>query len=156
MSEKRYVVELDEEEREELRGIIQAQRMSVEKRVRAQVLLMIDQGPNGARWTDEQAAQAYGRRVETVALLRRRLVERGFWGALERKPQVCPSRIRKLDEEGERELVAIAQGEPPEGRARWTLHLLARQLVVQEVVSSISHETVRKGLKKTSLSPTVK
>jgi len=156
MSEKRYVVELDEGEREELKGIIGARSMSVEKRIRAQVLLMVDQGPEGAKWTDEQAAKAYGRRVETVAELRRRLVERGFRGALERKPQVSPSRIRKLDEAGERELVAIAQSEPPEGRVRWTLHLLARQLVVHKVVSSISHETVRKGLKKTSLSPTVK
>ena len=156
MSEKRYVVELDAGERKELKDILRARRMSAEKRVRAQVLLMVDQGPEGAKWTDEQAAQAYGRRVETVTALRKRLVERGFRGALERKPQVRPSRIRKLDEVGERELVAMAQGEPPEGRARWTLHLLARQLVVLKVVSSISHETVRKGLKKTSLSPTVK
>jgi transposase len=150
MSEKRYVVELSEAERQELLSVIKARRMSAEKRVRAQILLMVDQGQEGAKWTDEQAAEAYGRRVETVAGLRKRLVERGFRDALERKAQVRPSRVRKLDEEGERELVALAQSEPPEGRARWTLHLLAQRLVVLKVVPSISHETVRKGLKKTN------
>jgi hypothetical protein len=156
MSEKRYIVELNAEERSKLQKVIRARHMSAEKRIRAQVLLMIDQGPEGAKWTDEQAAQAYGCQAQTVALVRRRLVERGFHGALERKAQVSPSRLPRLDQKGERELIALAQSEPPEGRARWTLHLLAQKLVVHEVVSSVSHETVRKCLKKTTLSPTVR
>jgi transposase len=82
--------------------------------------------------------------------VRQRLVERGLEGALARKKQQRPSRQRLLDGKREAELIALACSAPPEGRARWTLHLLADRLVELQVVESISHETVRQTLKKTN------
>ena len=148
MSEKRYVVRLTAKERERLTEVINAERMCKQKRKRAQVLLMIDEGKFGPKWTDAQAVEAYHCGVNFPAQLRQRLVEHGFEGALERKPQAEPSRKRVLDEDGERELIAIAQSEPPNGRARWTLELLGRQLVRLRIVDSISSYTVRNALKK--------
>jgi hypothetical protein len=77
-------------------------------------------------------------------------VEEGLESAVNRKKQVRPSRQRLLDGEAEARLIAIACGAPPEGRTRWTLHLLADRLVELRMVDSISHETVRQTLKKTS------
>lgn len=154
MTTKKYVVGLTEEERSTLRALLKKKRVSARRRTRAQVLLKIDEGEHGPAWTDEAAADAYDVNVKTVASLRQRLVELGFEAALEHKKQVRPSRQRKLEESGEQELLAIAQSAPPDGRARWTLHLLADRLVKLEVVDSISHETVRKALKKTTSSRT--
>ena len=148
MSRKRYIVKLSADEREALMGVINARRMCKQKRKRAHVLLMIDEGEFGPRWTDEQAVEAYHCGVNLPAQLRRRLVERGFDAALERKPQARPSRQRKLDDDGERELIAITESDPPDGRARWTLELIGNRLIELRIVDSISYETVRTALKK--------
>ena len=79
-------------------------------------------------------------------------VEAGLDAALERKEQQRPSRAKKLDGEKEARLIAVACSEPPSGRAKWTLHMLADELVSLKVVDEISHETVRQTLKKTNLS----
>ena len=84
--------------------------------------------------------------------VRRRCVEEGLERALGRKEQLN-RRPKKLDGQGEAHLVALACSQPPEGRAGWTLHLLADQLVEREIVESISTETVRRSLKKTGSSP---
>lgn len=153
MSEKGYIVRLSEGERKQLMDVVRGERVAARKRTAAQVLLMVDQGEGGPKWTDKEAAEAYHCHPNHVATLRRRLVERGFDSVLERKPQARPSRIRKLDEAGERELIATAQSDPPQGRVRWTLHLLGEHLVQLKVVKdSISHETVRRVLKKTIFS----
>ena len=133
--------------------LVKKERVSARKRARAQVLLKVDEGEFGPAWTDEQAAEAYDVHVNTVHAIRRRLVEQGLEGALNRKKQKMPSRQRKLNESAERELLAVAQSPPPTGRARWTLHLLADQMVQLEIVDSISHETVRQALKKMTSSP---
>jgi hypothetical protein len=157
MSEKRFLVQLSEAERQHLMGAVKSERISVRKRTAAQVLLMIDQGEYGPSWTDAEAAEAYHCHPNHVTDLRRRLVVRGFEAVLERKAQVRPSRVRKLDAAGEKELIAIAQSDPPDGRVRWTLSLLAGQLVCLNVVEdSISRETVRRALKKTTLHRTAK
>ncbi len=149
MSEKRYVVSLSADERETLMTVINAKRMCRQKRKRAQVLLMVDEGEFGPKWTDVQAVEAYHCGVHLPAQLRQRLVERGFEAALERRLQAHPSRKRKLDKAGEREVIAIAQSDPPDGRVRWTLELIGRRLVKLSIVEdSISYETVRKALKK--------
>ena len=148
MSEKRYVVRLTEGERSMLLALVKKKRVAARKRTRAQVLLKVDEGEHGPAWTDEEAADAYHVHVNTVRAIRSRLVELGIEAALQRKKQLRPSRQRKLNESAERELLAIAQSQAPDGRARWTLHLLADQLVQLDVVDSISHETVRKSLKK--------
>jgi transposase len=145
---KKYIVRLTQEERERLNGLVSKGRASARKIGRARVLLKVD--ADDSNWTDKQAADAFGMRVNTVADIRQRFVEEGLDGALERKEPDEPPRRRKLDGAGEARLIAIACGEAPKGRGRWTLRLLAGQLVELAIVDGISHETVRRTLKKTS------
>jgi transposase len=157
MSEKRYQVNLTEEERGQLRGIVDSNgRVARAKRMRAQVLLKVDQGQHGSGWTDEKAAEAFDVDVSTVHTIRKQLVLEGLEGALERKKAAVPSRKRIFDAKGEGEVLAVATGKPPDGHARWTLRLLAGEVVRLEIVESVSHETVRKVLKKGICSPTAK
>lgn len=154
MAGKRYVVRLSEEERTSLVKMIRAEKgVPPKKRLRAQILLKVDQGEHGPGWTDEQTAKGLDVHVNTVHAVRRELVTNGFETALSRKKQRQPSRVRVFDEAKERTLVATAQSEPPQGRARWTLHLLADRMVQLEIVERVSHETVRKVLKKTRSIP---
>ena len=157
MSEKRYIVRLSEQERADLIGVVNTEeRVAKRKRRRAQILLKIDAGEHGPAWTDERAAEAFDVHVVSVQKIRQQLVIEGFEAALNRKRQDPPPRRPVFDEGKERTLVALAQGEPPAGRARWTLHLLADELVRLEVVDTVSYETVRKVLKKTRSIPTGK
>jgi len=157
MSEKRYVVKLTEEERSTLTDLVKTEkRVAARKRTHAAVLLKVDEGDHGPAWSDERAAEAFDVHVNTVRRIRQLLVERSLEAALERKKQERPSVEAKLDQDGERELLAIAQSEAPGGRTRWTLHLLADRLVQLKVVDAISHETVRKTLKKTTSSRTAR
>jgi transposase len=155
MSDKRYVVRLSEDERSTLTALVKKEgRVGAKKRMRAQVLLKVDEGEHGPAWTDEKTAHAFDVHLSTVRAIRQQLVERGFEAALTRKRPPNPPRNPVLDAAGEKELLAIAKSKAPEGHARWTLHLLADELVRLEVVASISHETVRKGLKKIHSNPT--
>ena len=145
---KKYIARLTDEEREELlelvsKGVAQAYRIK-----HANILLKIDAAGSG--WSDEQAAKAFGCNVNTVRNVRQRLVEQGLEAALERKQQEKPSRERILDGESEARLVAVACGQAPEGRAKWTLQMLAEKLIELEIVEDISRETVRRTLKKTN------
>ncbi len=156
MAEKRYVVRLSEEERAILIGVVNAERVAFRKRRRAQILLKVDAGEHGPAWTDERAAEAFDVHVVSVQKIRQQLVLEGFEAALNRKRQDPPPRTPVFDEGKERTLLALAQGDPPAGRGRWTLHLLADELVRLDVVDTVSHETVRKALKKTRSIPTGK
>jgi transposase len=100
---------------------------------------------------DRQTVDKFDVARQTVEKVRKRCVEEGLEAALGRR-QCSRDRAPVLDGEGEAQLVAIAGGEPPEGRARWTLHLLADALKRCQIVHTISHETVRKVLKKTTSS----
>lgn len=145
---KKYVVRLSDEERQVFQDVIKKLKGSSEKVRRAQILLKADaDGPN---WTDERIAEAFNCRVQTVEGIRKRLVTEGFEVALERKKRATPPTPCKLDGEGEAKLIALRLGKPPAGYGRWTLQLLADELVVLEVVESICAETVRKTLKKTA------
>jgi transposase len=145
--EKRYVVRLTEEEREVLREVVKKLKGSSQKVRRAQVLLKADvEGPN---WTDKRIAEAFSCRTQTVENIRRRLVTEGFEVALNGKKREKPPRKKVLDGEQEAQLIALRLGEPPKGFSNWTLRLLANQVVELGIVDSISHETVRKTLKKT-------
>jgi transposase len=123
----------------------------------AHILLKADQRPAGRgvaagpAWTDARICEAFGVSRATVERVRKRYVEAGLDAALVRKR--LPPRARKLDGHAEAHLIAIACGAPPEGHKRWTLRLLAGRLVELEEVDSVSHETVRKILKKTRSSP---
>lgn len=145
---KRYIVRLAPSEREALEGLVSKGKANARKIVHAQILLKVDE--DGPRWIDERAAEAFSVHTTTIRTIRERFVLEGLESALNRKPQVRPSRERTLDGAGEARLIAVACGQPPEGQARWTLQMLANRLVELKIVETISYETVRKTLKKTS------
>jgi transposase len=154
MPHKKYLVTLTPEERDWLTGLVSAGKRSALTITRARILLKADQADEGPAWEDQDIAQALDCSVRTVERVRQRFVERGPDQALGRKPQDRPSRERKFDGAAEARLIALACSAPPEGRARWTMKLLADRLVELEVFDSVSDETVRRVLKKTSSSPT--
>jgi hypothetical protein len=147
---KKYVVRLTSEERSRLQRLVSVGKGAARKLLHARILLQADQGSDGPAWKDEQIAEALSAHFRTIANVRQRLVELGLDAALNRKKQERPSRPPILDGKAEARLIALRCGEPPEGRRRWTLHLLADKLVELRVVESVSYETVRRTLKKTS------
>ena len=151
MRQTKYAVALGEAERARLRALVGAGAAPARPLTRARVLLKADQGEGGAAWADAAIAGALEIHPTTVARIRRQFVERGLEAALERKR---PDRVypRALDGEAEAHLVALACSQPPEGRERWTLRLLAGELVRLEAVETVSYETVRRTLKQTSSS----
>jgi transposase len=148
----KYVVRLSGAELEELAVVVRRGKVAAAKRRRAQVLLKADAGPVGSGRTDQEISGALDVSVGLVHDVRLAYVEQGLSAALEWKPK-SRHRARKLDGEQEARLIALACGPAPEGRARWTLRLLADKLVELEIVDSISKDAVRSVLKKTSLSP---
>jgi len=150
MPQKRYLVTLTAEERRDLGKLVSAGRRSARTLARARVLLKADQAEGGPAWDDARIAEALGCGRRTAERVRQRFVERGLAAALAHKPQDRPSRERKFDGAAEARLIALACSEPPAGRARWTLKLLADRLVELEVFDSVSDETVRRVLKKTN------
>jgi transposase len=146
--QKKYIVRLTAEERTELEALVKKGKVAAYKIKHANILLAADvQGP---AWPDHQIATAFSCHPGTVENMRRRLVLEGLAAALERQKQAQPSRLPKLDGRGEARLIALARRTPPEGQDRWTLQLLADRLVALEVVDSISDQTVRRTLKKTT------
>lgn len=143
---KKYIVQLTDEERATCRAILNKGRCLASRRKRARILLLTD--IEGRDLKDSEVAEAVPCARATVENIRRRFVTEGFEASLERKPQLHLSRQRKLDGRGEARLIALACSEPPKGRERWTLQLLADELVRLEVVDSISDQTVRGTLKK--------
>lgn len=144
MSEKKYGVTLTEAERAELETT--SRKASGRKVKYALALLKADAG-----WSDEKIAEAYAVGLSTIARLRQRFVEEGLPAALNRRPSGRVYR-KKLEGQEEAHLVALACSEPPEGRACWTMQLLADKLVELKIVESVSDETVRRTLKKTNSS----
>jgi len=145
--QKKYIVRLTDEERLELEVVVKKLKGSGQKVRRAQVLLKAD--VNGPNWTDERIAEAFGCRVQTVEQIRQRLVERGFQETLDGAKRADPPTPKLLSGEQEAKVIAMRLGPPPKGYANWTLRLLARKVVELEIVDSISHETIRRTLKKT-------
>jgi transposase len=141
---KRYIVNLTIAERDGLEQIVGRARVSGLKRMRAQILLKADEG-----LTDQEIADELEVGLVTVERVRKRCCERGIEACLERKAQDTPSRPRKLDGASEAQLVRLACSEPPEGRGRWTLSLLANGLVELKVFDSVSKSTIQRALKKT-------
>jgi hypothetical protein len=146
--EKKYIVRLTDEERATLRDVIKRLKGSSQKVRRAQVLLKAD--ADGPGWTDKQIAEAFGCRTKTVENIRQRLVLEGFGVALEGKRPATPPRQPVFDGEQEAKVIALRLGPPPKGFANWSLRLLAEKVVELEIVEAVSHETVRRTLKKTA------
>ena len=145
---KKYIVDLTTEERAALEGRLRGGQMGVRKVKRIQILLKADEG-----WSDERIAEAFDVGLSTVERTRRKFVEHGLEGAITNRH---PRReyARKLDGRAEAHLIALMCGPAPAGYARWSLRLLADELVKIEGVKldGISYETVRRTLKKTNLS----
>src|SRR3954471_606871 len=145
---KKYVVRLSDPERDACQEIIKNLKGSSQKFRRAQILLKAD--ADGPAWPDHQIAEAFNCRVQTLEGTRKRLVTEGFELALEGRKRQEPPTPPKLDGEAEAKLIAMRLGRPPAGYGHWTLQLLADEMVALEIVDTISHETVRKVLKKTA------
>ena len=146
--QKRYVVRLTDSERDELRGVVTKLKGTGQKVRRAQILLKAD--ANGPNWTDSRIAEAFSCRTRTVERIRLRLAERGFEETLHRVERTQPPVAKVLTGDQEARLIATRLGSPPPGDANWSLRLLARQVVELRIVAAVSHETVRRTLKKTA------
>jgi hypothetical protein len=144
---KKYIVRLADEERDELLAVIKKLKGTSQKVRRAHILLKADaDGPN---WTDQRIAEAFTCRTKTVENVRQRLVEQGFRAALDRTQRRAPPVEKLLSGDQEARIIATRLGSPPPGYANWTLRLLARKVVELGVVDAVSYETVRRTLKKT-------
>jgi transposase len=147
---KKYIVRLAKAERGHLKELISTGKHSSHKLTRARILLKADQGKKKEWLTDKEIAKAIDVSIPTVERVRKRFVLEGFDAALNhREPK---SRPHKIDGDIEARLVSVVCGKAPGGRQRWTLELLADELVRLKFFESISPETVRQALKKTSLS----
>jgi transposase len=148
---KRYRVTLTQDERDELEQLIRKGKSAAQKLAHARILLLADESESAPACTDEQISESLNLCTRTIERVRQRFVEQGFEAAL------VPARSRrvysrKLDGKQEAKLIALACSKPPAGKKRWTLRLLADEVVELEIIKSLSHETVRQTLKKTSLS----
>ena len=146
----KYIVRLTPEEREYLIGLTKNGKGSAKKLNHARILLLADVSESGQKLKDDEIAKLEHISTKTVSRVRQQLVEDGLETALNHKTHVR-YKPRSLDGEQEAKLIAICCSTPPEGRARWTIKLLADELVQLEIVDSIAKETVRRTLKKTNL-----
>jgi hypothetical protein len=144
--QKKFIVRLSDLEREQLTQIVRKFAGTNEKVRRAQILLKADADESG--WTDQQIADAFGCRRQTVENVRRNLCERGFEATLNGIKRQDPPTPKLLDGEQEAKIIATRLGKPPAGYANWSLRLLARTVVELSIVESVSHETLRRTLKK--------
>lgn len=145
MPKKNYLVTLDDAEREELQHLLRCGKHPTRKITRARILLKA-----ADNCTDEQISAALGVGRATVERTRESFVERGL-EALNERPR--PGNKRALDAKAEARLIAEACSDAPAGRTQWTMQLLADRLVELQIVATVSDETVRRTLKKTSSSP---
>ena len=148
MSAKKHRVELSAEQRSHVEKIVRSNKASIRERVRARLLLAVDEAQPGGGQKDEDAARSAGSCAVTAAYVRARFARKGLEAALHHAEQ-ARRKPRKLDGEAEAHLVAVVCGAPPAGRKRWSLHLLADHLVAAGFCEDLSHETVRQTLKKT-------
>ena len=148
---KKYIVTLTEAERQILQAMLSRGKAAARKLVHARILLKADASAGGPNWSDDSIAEGLEVGRATAERVRRQFVEEGLEAALDRRKPRREYR-RKLDGDGEAHLVALACQQPPEGRSRWTLRLLADRMVRLEYVDEVSKDTVSRVLKKTSLS----
>ena len=147
MNTEKYIVRLSDKERQELETIVKKLKGTSQKVKRAIVLLKAD--ANGPNWTNEKIRELTGLSIQAIVNIRKRLVLEGFDIAIERQKPRLPIVPKKFDGLQEAKIIATCCGSPPEGFEKWSLRLLAEQVVVLEIVDSISHESARQILKKT-------
>ena len=147
---RKYNIELTDDERQHLEKLISSGTISARKLARAHILLKSDHSPQGLNWKYEQICAACNVTQVTVMNVRKSYVENGLQATLERKK---PDReyVHSLDGEAEAHLIALACSEPPTGQIRWSLRLLQDRFVRLGHVDRVSHETIRTVLKKKNL-----
>ena len=145
MSAKKYVVDLTDAERNVCQDVVKKLKGTSQKVKRANILLKADRG-----WADVKHAEALDTRTSTVERVRKRFVEDGFETTRDGKRRSQPPVEKILDGEQEAKVIAMRLGDPPKGFGKWTLRLLARKVVELEIVESISYQTIRRTLKKTT------
>jgi transposase len=144
----KYKITLTADERAGLERLVAVDKAAARKLTHARILLLADTG--GEELTDEEIAAALGTSVPTIARVRQRFVTQGIEAAVNHRPQ--PPRPDKVKIKGdvEQQLIHLTCSAPPQGRCRWTLCLLADELVALGLVASVCPETVRQALKKTT------
>jgi transposase len=148
---KKYIVDLSPEERAELERFTSTGRHAADQITRARILLKADCNQLGGSWCDEEISAALDVSVATIERIRQRFVEQGVEATLKRQPG-GGRKGHCLDGEQEAHLIALACSQTPSGRARWTVRLLAEQMVQLGYAATVSHETVRQVLKKMNYS----
>jgi len=149
---KKYFIRLTSEERDSLTKLVSGGRGPARMFTRARVLLKADQGSHGPAWQDEKISEAFDVTVQTIERIRKQFIEEGMDAVLSRHEYKQKVSRKKIDGNVEAHLIALSCSEPPQGRARWTLRLLADSIVELGYVDSISYEAIRQTLKKTKSS----
>lgn len=147
---KKYIVRLSKEEQTDLKRLVSSGKGSARMFTRAHVLLKADVGEEGPGWPDKKISEAFDVTVQTIERVRKQLVEEGFDAVLHRREYTQKVSRKKIDGDVEAHLIALACSTAPEGYQQWSLRLLADKLVELGYVDSISHEAVRRALKKTN------
>jgi hypothetical protein len=150
MANKKFVVKLSGEERERLRELISKGKAKAKTILKARILLKADQGKAGEGWADEEICRALDTNITMVARVREKLVTQGQDAVLTRKERDTPPIEPIFDGKHQAQLIALACSKPPAGYARWTIRLLAEQVVELKIVPTAHFNTVARALKKSN------
>ena len=150
MAAKKFIVELDAAERERLDALISRGKAPAKMLLKARILLKADAADGGPAWLDARIVEALDTNLTMVSRVRETLVTEGLDAVLTRKKRATPPVPPIFDGEAQARLTALACSEPPQGRARWTIRLLAEHVVERRIVPAAHHNTVGRALKKTS------
>jgi hypothetical protein len=154
MAAKKYIVELDAEERERLNALVSKGKAPAKTILKARILLKADQGEDGPAWLDARIVEALDTNLTMVMRVREKLVSEGLDAVLTRKKRETPPVEPIFDGEAQAKLIALACSKPPQGHARWTIRLLAEHVVERKIVDAAHFNTVGRALKKTRSSHT--
>jgi hypothetical protein len=149
MPAKKYIVELNADERERLRTLISKGKAPAKTILKARILLKADQARGGPNWRDAEIIKALDTNLSMVSRVRETLVIEGLDAVLTRKPRLTPPVPPIFDGEAQAKLTALACSTPPKGHARWTIRLLAKHVVERKIVPAAHYNTVGRALKKT-------
>jgi hypothetical protein len=154
MAAKKFIVELDAQERARLNGLISKGKAPAKVILKARILLKADQAEGGPGWLDAEIVEALDTNPTMVSRVRAKLVTEGLDAVLTRKKRETPPTPAIFDGEAQAKLTALACSEPPPGHARWSIRLLAEHVVERRIVPAAHFNTVGRALKKTTSSRT--
>jgi hypothetical protein len=150
MAAKKFIIELDTQERARLHALISKGKAPAKVILKARILLKADQSDAGEGWLDEQIVKALDTNLTMVSRVREKLVTEGLDAVLTRKKRETPPVMPIFDGAAQAKLTALACSKPPPGRARWTIRLLAEHVVERKIVEAAHFNTVGRALKKTT------